>query len=295
MGGRKYRHSRDKATSCLSHTGNPDAFKWNRAAVEALGPPRPQRSASSWETVSDDDKAIIKRQLGREPMGRYEVAYRCPDGTPGVLRVHPLLNGKPAPTLFWLTCKYLVNQVGALEVDKVTEKIRLLLYNDLEMEKLYRQNHAEYAAERWSLLSDEEVTEVATMPTMLMNAIRFSGIGGGRTWDCGKCLHQQVAHHLVYGNNAFGKWLEVNGMFPSCSPPADSASNMINITETTSYNGRTPSPETAGLSEMEAQVTELQHQLAEMSSTLAAREAQLEQAQASTPLPAAAIPHGPIQ
>ena len=54
--------------------------------------------------VSSDDLTIIAAQLGRQPRGVIAIAYRCPDGVPGVVTTSPRLpDGTPFPTLYYLT------------------------------------------------------------------------------------------------------------------------------------------------------------------------------------------------
>lgn len=55
-------------------------------------------------TPNADDLEIIAKQLGREPRGVLEVAYRTPDGLPAVVKTAPRLpDGTPFPTLYYLT------------------------------------------------------------------------------------------------------------------------------------------------------------------------------------------------
>ena len=52
-----------------------------------------------------EDLAAVELQLGREPRGVVEVAWRCPCGKPGVVKTEPRLpNGTPFPTTYYLTC-----------------------------------------------------------------------------------------------------------------------------------------------------------------------------------------------
>ncbi|MDO8963672.1 MAG: DUF501 domain-containing protein [Coriobacteriia bacterium] len=62
------------------------------------------------------DRAVVARQLGREPRGSWSVAARCSHGHPVTITVDPLLeDGSPFPTTWWLTCPHLVDEVGAIE------------------------------------------------------------------------------------------------------------------------------------------------------------------------------------
>ncbi|MGD9676037.1 MAG: DUF501 domain-containing protein, partial [Candidatus Bipolaricaulia bacterium] len=64
-----------------------------------------------------DDLVVIARQIGRTPRGVDGVALRCRFGCPQVVVVHPVVDGTPFPTLYWLTCPHLRQAVSALESD----------------------------------------------------------------------------------------------------------------------------------------------------------------------------------
>src|SRR5918911_3833050 len=65
-----------------------------------------------------DDRAVVARQLGREPRAFKRVVVRCPFGRPAVTEQSPYDDaGRPFPTTYWLTCRYLVAAVSRLEAD----------------------------------------------------------------------------------------------------------------------------------------------------------------------------------
>ena len=56
--------------------------------------------------VTDDDRAVVERQLGRAPRAFRRVAVRCPFGGPAVTEQAPFdADGEPFPTQFYLTCR----------------------------------------------------------------------------------------------------------------------------------------------------------------------------------------------
>jgi uncharacterized protein len=64
----------------------------------------------------DDDLAVVERQLGRSPRAFRGVVVRCPFGRPAVTRQAAFDDeGRPFPTTYWLTCRYLVEAVARLE------------------------------------------------------------------------------------------------------------------------------------------------------------------------------------
>ncbi|HET9890544.1 MAG TPA: DUF501 domain-containing protein, partial [Mycobacterium sp.] len=66
--------------------------------------------------VDHADLEAVARQLGREPRGVLEIAYRCPNGEPGVVKTAPKLpDGTPFPTLYYLTHPALTAAASRLE------------------------------------------------------------------------------------------------------------------------------------------------------------------------------------
>src|SRR3978361_1693242 len=77
---------------------------------------RPFRLPSRRPVVDQADLADVERQLGRAPRGVLEIAYRCPNGEPGVVKTAPkLADGTPFPTLFYLTHPALTAAASRLE------------------------------------------------------------------------------------------------------------------------------------------------------------------------------------
>ena len=63
-----------------------------------------------------DDRAVVERQLGRNPRAFLRVARRCPFGAPAVTEQAPYDSaGEPFPTTYYLTCRHLVAAVSRLE------------------------------------------------------------------------------------------------------------------------------------------------------------------------------------
>src|SRR6478735_6656157 len=76
-----------------------------------------------------DDRAVVARQLGREPRTFRRVVVRCPWGLPAVTEQEPYgADGEPFPTTYYLTCRHLVAAVSRLEaaggVDRWSEATR---------------------------------------------------------------------------------------------------------------------------------------------------------------------------
>ena len=139
--------------------------------------------------VEQADLDAVQRQLGREPRGVLEIAYRCPNGEPGVVKTAPRLpDGTPFPTLFYLTHPALTAAASRLESAGLMREMTEQLEQDPELSAAYRRAHEDYLAER------DAIESLGTT---------FSG--GGMP-DRVKCLHVVMAHALAKGKgvNPFG-------------------------------------------------------------------------------------------
>lgn len=154
----------------------------------------------------DRDRAIIAHQLGRPPRGLLAIEVRCPWGYPAVIRVAPLLDQKePFPTLFWLTCPILKEQLSRLEEQGVIGQLEAEIARDPQFYQRYVADHRRYAEERFSLLSPHE--QEFLQRRGWLEALRDRGIAGIADFRSVKCLHAHYAHHLARGS-AIGRWLE---------------------------------------------------------------------------------------
>jgi len=150
------------------------------------------------EPVSLADDRVIAWQLGREPRALLGVERRCPHGYPQVVRVHPLMEGKPFPTLFWLTCPQLVRAVAELEARGWIDRIEEEVAKDPDLATALRGAHRAYALERASHLSAEERKSLGS--SGMLRSLTERGIGGIADFTRLKCLHLHVAHALARGN-----------------------------------------------------------------------------------------------
>lgn len=132
--------------------------------------------------VDRADLAAVARQLGREPRGVLAIAYRCPNGEPGVIKTAPRLSdGTPFPTLYYLTHPVLTAAASRLESSGLMKEMTARLSSEPELAAAYRRAHESYLAER------DAVEPLGTT---------FSG--GGMP-DRVKCLHVLIAHSLAKG------------------------------------------------------------------------------------------------
>ncbi|HEC63587.1 MAG TPA: DUF501 domain-containing protein [Candidatus Acetothermia bacterium] len=167
------------------------------------------------------DLKLIHRQLGRPPKGVRSIARDCPYGYPQVTVNHPLHREGEAfevfPTLFWLTCPYLVEEVARLESAGWVKRLEARLAEDPALAARYGRAHEKYRAERLALISSEE--EKFLREKGAWDAVE-TGVAGLRNPHRVKCLHAQLAHFLARGDNPIGAL--VAQLLPSlhCSPDA---------------------------------------------------------------------------
>lgn len=146
--------------------------------------------------MADDDREVVARLLGREPVASFEVVVRRADGQPVVIRNAALLpDGTPMPTRYWLVDPDLNRRIGRLEAAGGVDRAEA----DVDPEEL-AATHAAYAAER-----DASIPAEHTGPTP------SGGVGGTRVGV--KCLHAHYAHLLASRSTGqrtdpVGAWVE---------------------------------------------------------------------------------------
>ncbi|WP_343602602.1 DUF501 domain-containing protein [Mycobacterium sp.] len=132
--------------------------------------------------VDRADLDAVARQLGREPRGVLGIAYRCPDGEPGVVKTAPRLpDGTPFPTLYYLTHPVLTVAAGRLESAGLMAEMTERLRRDPDLAAAYRRAHESYLAER------DAIEPLGT------------SVSAGGMPDRVKCLHVLIAHSLAKG------------------------------------------------------------------------------------------------
>jgi len=142
-----------------------------------------------------NDRDAIAAQIGRPPRGLLGVPVRCSYGYPQVIRVSPLVEGKPFPTLFWLTCPYLTHKIDHLEAVGWIGRLERRMSEDAALRAGMERAHERYVAERAALLSDEE--RLVAAGGGLGASLLEKGIGGIADRGTLKCLHLHVAHALA--------------------------------------------------------------------------------------------------
>jgi uncharacterized protein len=157
------------------------------------------RAAYEYKRLGGQDREAAERQLGRPLRGRVMVAARCPYGVVEVIATPPLLpDGTPFPTLFWLTCPFLMRSVSGLESGDFRDAVRRMAREEPGFAASLRQAELEYAAERerWAEGPDGQ----GKMRELFSGR---EGVGGTVAGGM-KCLHAHLAHFLAGGKNPVG-------------------------------------------------------------------------------------------
>lgn len=150
------------------------------------------------EPATLTDKKIIAWQLGRRPRGLTGIAARCPHGYPQVVVVYPLVDGKPFPTTYWLTCPFLQKEIDHLEAQGMIKVLEARIRTEPELAQRFGRAHRDYIAARLRLLSQKD--RIQLEQTGMLAVLTSRGIGGTADFTRVKCLHMHVAHALVASN-----------------------------------------------------------------------------------------------
>ena len=140
--------------------------------------------------VTDADRAVVARQLGREPRTLRRVAVRCPFGAPAVTEQSPYgPDGEPFPTTYYLTCRHLVAAVSRLEAAGGVERWSDAVRTESALAASLAAADEEQRRLRKELAGDRAGADGG--------ASLDYGVGGSRRRGSLKCLHAHVAFALA--------------------------------------------------------------------------------------------------
>ena len=186
--------------------------QWSQALIENL----PYKRAD----IATEDARSITSQLGYMPYNIIDVAARNDSGRPIVALLYGLTRGqtaatmptkplKPFPTIYWLTCTNLNNDISTLEYNGWIMKLQDRLNSDPAHIAAMQRAHEQYSEERRSNLSPEDLTFLENNKSL--HEYHTYGVAGMKStsFRCVKCLHCHYAHFM--GNpdhgNIIGKWV----------------------------------------------------------------------------------------
>jgi hypothetical protein len=149
-----------------------------------------------------DDLELVERQLGRRPRAFRRVAVRCPFGRPAVTEQAAFdEDGRPFPTQYYVTCRYLVAAISRLEADG--------------------------GVERWTRAAQEDEGLARSLDGAQAEQRRLrpeldAGIGGSTRDGSLKCLHAHAAFALAQPGYELGERIlaELPSLWPErcCTP-----------------------------------------------------------------------------
>jgi len=148
--------------------------------------------------VTDADRAVVARQLGREPRTLRRVAVRCPFGAPAVTEQSPYdPSGEPFPTTYYLTCRHLVAAVSRAEAAGGVERWTAAARAEPELAASLAAGDEEQRRVRRELAGDATGNDAG--------ASLDYGIGGSRRSGSLKCLHAHAAFALARPGYVLGE------------------------------------------------------------------------------------------
>lgn len=157
-----------------------------------------------------DDRAVVARQLGREPRAFRRVVVRCPYGLPAVTEQEPYDSaGRPFPTTYYLTCPSLVAAVSRLEAGGGVERWTREAAEREELAASLARASEEQRTVRRELAGGEAGADGGASLDL--------GIGGSRSPRHLKCLHAHVAFALARPGYALGEQIlaELDPLWPA--------------------------------------------------------------------------------
>jgi uncharacterized protein len=159
--------------------------------------------------VTDADRAVVARQLGREPRTLRSVAVRCPFGAPAVTEQSPYdSSGEPFPTTYYLTCRHLVTAVSRAEAAGGVERWTAATRADPDLAASLVAADEEQRRLRRELAGDETGSDDG--------ASLDYGVGGSRRSGSLKCLHAHAAFALARPGYELGERIlaELDPLWP---------------------------------------------------------------------------------
>ncbi len=145
--------------------------------------------------MGGDPSEIVERQLGRKVKNFLRVVRWCSRGKPIVIESLPEKNGKPFPTLYWLTCPHLRREVSRLEEKGLIREFEKKIEMDPSFREELLRAHEEVKRRRRELVKTEWIREV----------LEKVGSGGVKDLTKVKCLHLHLADFLAGVNNPIGR------------------------------------------------------------------------------------------
>ena len=165
------------------------------------------KSESAEVPVSDAVRDAVARLLGREPRGLREVPVLDKDGQPAVIRVAPLVDGKPFPTLFWLVDPELCYRIDQAEASGLIQHFQERVDGDGVLREAMTADHHDYISLRNHYMGETERQSLQELG--YYHILQTRGVGGIADFTRIRCLHTWYGAHLVKANT-IGKLLDAH-------------------------------------------------------------------------------------
>jgi len=149
----------------------------------------------------------INALLGRRARGLRGVAVADASGAPVVVRVAPLVEGKPFPTLFWLVDPHFTYAIDRVEAAGLIARLQARINGSGSLCRSMSGDHRAHIRLRDHCTSAAEWSRIESRGFAGVFARR--GIGGIEDWRRVRCLHTWYAAHLVIPNSV-GAMLEAH-------------------------------------------------------------------------------------
>lgn len=145
------------------------------------------------------EEKIISLQLKKVVKNDFVVVRLCDWGFPQVIESSLISDGRPFPTLFWLTCPFLKEEVSRLESKGMISHFEKRIEHDKSFATAFFDAHHETTLLKEKILCEASVSEESR------RLILDRGIGGIRNLKKVKCLHLHLANYLGGIDNPVGR------------------------------------------------------------------------------------------
>lgn len=159
--------------------------------------------------LSQDIVNSVAQLLGREPKGLYEICRYNIEGQPAIIKVLPIVDKTPFPTLYWLCCPLLKKEISHIEKTGLIKEIEGNLFREKpEMLASLKADHERYQKQRIELIREANLN-LEELDEGKKKVLTESGIAGIMDWNFIKCFHTHYAHHGA-DSNTIGQYLDDN-------------------------------------------------------------------------------------
>ena len=149
--------------------------------------------------ITSEDLLKVEQQLGRSPRGIKEVVCYNKNGWPRVVRVSPMVAGKPFPSHYWLTCEILKKEIDRIEADGWVKKLENeYLAKDEDLREKVAQDHKSYIEDRMNFIKEDGLE--GKIEQKYWSSLSERGVGGIQDFSRVRCMHMHYAHHLAKGS-----------------------------------------------------------------------------------------------